>query len=67
MEFLNGWKSYIGAGLGLLVGVGQLIGFIPPEVAEKLYAIATAIFGVGMAGKAQKLSDAFSAAAKPEA
>lgn len=64
MEFLNGYKSYLGAGLGILVGIGQLLGYVDAEVSVKLYAIATAIFGIGFAGKVQKLADALTGAVK---
>jgi hypothetical protein len=58
LAFLDGYKSYIGAALGILTGLLQGLGFIDDTLANTGYTVATAIFGAGMAGKAQKIADA---------
>jgi hypothetical protein len=60
MNFLDGYKSYIGAALGVIVGVLAGLGIIDQEMAGVGLTIATGIFGAGMAGKAQKIANALS-------
>lgn len=66
MKFLDGYKSYIGAGLGVVVGILQGLGFLSPELATTGYTVATGIFGAGMAGKMQKVGDALAEAVKKD-
>jgi hypothetical protein len=67
LNFIDGYKSYLGAAIGLCSGLGQLLGYLDPETAGTLYVIASAVFGAGIAGKAEKLANAFRDAAKPAA
>jgi hypothetical protein len=65
MKFLDGYKSYIGAGLGVIVGVLMALGYISPEQAAAGGTVATAIFGAGFAGKVAKLTAATYETMKP--
>jgi hypothetical protein len=62
MSFLDGYKSYIGAGLGVLIAVLSALGFLTPEMTGMGLTIATAVFGAGFAGKIQKVADSLGAA-----
>jgi hypothetical protein len=58
MKFLDGYKSYIGSALGVIVGVLMALGYLTPEQAAAGGTVAAAVFGAGFAGKVQKLAEA---------
>lgn len=54
MQFLDGYKSLIGVGLGVLVAVLGFFGLVSEAQVAIGETIAIAIFGVGVAGKLEK-------------
>ena len=57
MDFLNGYKSWIGLGLGALTVVLELSGLITPEQSSGGIAIAAIVLGGGIIHKIQKGQD----------
>lgn len=61
MKFLDGYKSYIGAALGILIALATGLGWLTNEQAGIGLTVATGIFGAGFAGKIQKVADSLGA------
>jgi len=57
-DFLNGWKSIIGASLAVVAGFLQGFDVVGPEVLNPVWGLSIGFFGVGIAGKGQKIADA---------
>ena len=57
-ELFNGYKSIIGATLGALTGALLYFGLIDVEMAGLGGTVSVAIFGAGIAGKAEKATQA---------
>lgn len=58
LNFLNGYKSIIGAALAIVAGVLQGLGVITPELTGTILVVAGGIFGTGIAGKMEKIKNA---------
>jgi len=64
-QFLDGYKSYLGAALAVVVGALQGFGVIDGEALVPAWSIVAGLFGAGVAGKMQKIADGLSSTIKP--
>lgn len=58
MQALQGYKSYLVAGAGVLVWLGGTLGIVSPEMVEQGLAIIGILFGTTVAAKINRVAGA---------